>query len=115
VDSLIDSRRRGQAMLGNSTEAEAERVMRDHMAVPRHYYPISSVLAADDGGLWLQREADGTPVARWTVLDASGTPRGEVRLPRSTALRVVSGAEVWAIVRDEFDVPYLVRYRLRTD
>jgi hypothetical protein len=69
-----------------------------------------------DGALWIARfdtYTTGDETRDWIVLDPEGEPRGRLELP-ATGFRVAwSRADtVWVIENDEFDVPWLVRFRL---
>ena len=77
--------------------------------------PISGVLLAADGSIWLRREdlALQQDSITWWVLNPYGDLVGELRLPRRIRIRYVAGDTLWAIDSDELEVDYLVRYRVR--
>jgi hypothetical protein len=74
--------------------------------------PLAGVRQADDGAFWLQLQDDGGPLDRWLILAPDGEPRGRVTLPRNATIGWASGADLLSVQRDEFDVPWLVKYRI---
>jgi len=48
------------------------------------------------------------------VVGVSDRYLGAVELPRNALLHYARGDHVWAITRDEFDVQYVMRFRIRT-
>jgi hypothetical protein len=87
--------------------------LRGAMDFPPYRQPISYAEVGNDHSVWLFRDDFESDVDRWIVLDPDGTPRGELGLPASTRLYWMEGDRVWAVVPGEFDVPWLVRYRIR--
>jgi hypothetical protein len=89
------------------------RQLRASMDWPAFRLPIQDSWLAEDEGLWLKRQ-DGPRALmdRWIVLDAEGVPRGQVELPPGTRVLWSRGDTFWAVELDEFDVPWLVRYRI---
>ena len=54
---------------------------------------------------------------RFDVFDVDGTYLGQVEAPRGFARSprpAIEGDRMWAVVRDELDVPYVVRFRIVT-
>jgi hypothetical protein len=82
------------------------------MQWPEFFPPVSSVRIGSDGAVWLSRESVPGDDARWTVLNPDGSPRGELRVARRIVVRGSDAEGVWAVERDEFNVPWLVRYRI---
>ncbi len=75
--------------------------------------PVEAMLVADDGSIWLNRGAtDDMLSVQWLVLDEEGEPLATVSLPPGLTVLKVAPPMVWATERDEFDVPYLVRFRV---
>ncbi|HEX9708867.1 MAG TPA: hypothetical protein VGB42_02735, partial [Candidatus Thermoplasmatota archaeon] len=83
------------------------------MEVPDFQPPVRSVRVTGEGTLWLLREDVGGEHERWTVLDREDMPVGELELPREPTVVWTDNETVWAVERDELDVPWLVRYRIR--
>lgn len=92
----------------------AEQVIRERLVLPDFHPPVKNVVAGRDGSLWLQRETPGFgDTGRWNVLDAEGRMTASLALPRRLRVQDADADHVWGTVTDEFDVPYIVRYRLR--
>jgi hypothetical protein len=77
---------------------------------PAFFPPVTRIVATAAGEIWLQREPDGSPLTRWTVLDPDGAPLGQLRLPGSVIMRIVGRDQVWIVEPDRYGVPWLVRY-----
>jgi len=92
----------------------AMRAAREHVRIPESVPPISGAVAGLDGTVWLRREGMGSHEAVWLVLDEWGRHRASVRAPADLTIEAVDGSTVWGVVRDELDVPYVVRYRTRS-
>lgn len=96
-------------------QAIARRV-RAEMDFPDYQLPIRSSWLAQDESIWLQRTARGdsaeSGLPRWAVLDPEGRLRGEVRLAPGARPLWHRADTVWILELDEFDVPWVVRYRL---
>lgn len=110
-DSLIDGRvesyrdRPPPVDLGairEALETEAE--------WPDFHPPVRSVRVGLDGRVWLLREAVGG-ATRWTVLEADGTPQGDVVLPPTLNVHQSDGDVLWGVETDALGVQWLVRYR----
>lgn len=102
--------------------------------IPELKPPFRSVRVDDDGRIWVdlyQRgrlrndaaeipdvEEDGSARSRWTqplvydIYEPDGRFLGTVRLPDRFDLHVARGDLVWGVIRDEYEVEYVVRYRL---
>ena len=88
----------------------------DPSAIPSSKPHFAGLLVTPSGELWVRptRERDA-PGSRFDVFDADGRYLGALETP----LRVATGAapvfvgdRVYAVVRDELDVAYLVRFRV---
>ncbi|HSG82619.1 MAG TPA: hypothetical protein VLC48_10235, partial [Gemmatimonadota bacterium] len=110
-------------------------------SIPENKPPYQSFFVAEDGRLWVQlhQEAyqievdeDATeshapghievPVASWIepvafdVFEPDGRYLGMVRAPEGFQMNptpVARGDTVWAVVLDEMEVPYIVRFRIQ--
>jgi hypothetical protein len=89
--------------------------VRGAMNFPAFQPPIRAHRMADDGGIWLMREEDGGDTQRWTVLGPEAHLVGEITLPRGVYPIWMDSETFFAIERDDFDVQWLVRYRLHTE
>jgi hypothetical protein len=91
----------------------AQRALRAAMTFPEYRLPVQYVERDADGRLWVSRnEPEGSPVRRWALLDEDGLPIGELELPDRARILWSSGDFAWLLVPDEFDVPWLIRYRI---
>jgi len=79
--------------------------------LPDTYPPVTGTVAASDGSVWIRREISNGTV-RWLILNEDLDVRGELELPVGTIILDARDREIWARTRDEFDVPYVVRYEL---
>ena len=63
-------------------------------------------------------EAEGRPLIAWTeptvydVFEPDGTYVGQVSIPDGVWVVATAGDTVWAVTHDEFDIPYVHRYRI---
>lgn len=106
-------------------------------AIPDFKPPFQRVHAGRDGRIWVHlhrpgepvpadeidepRDSDARPPTRWRepvafdVFEPDGTYLGLVRAPAGFAIwptPIYDGDRVWAVVRDDLDVPYVVRFRI---
>ena len=86
--------------------------MRDADCFPPTVPPVTLLVPAQDGTLWLRREDMGGDSIRWDVVGREGTRVGRLRLPREHRVVAAAGNTMAAIERDEFGVEYVVRYEL---
>lgn len=87
--------------------------IRGAMSLPAYQPPIAQGRIGADDVLWLRLHDEGAEQQRWVLLGPDGRLLGGLSLPRGVMIHWSSGERAWAAVRDEFDVPWLVRYRLR--
>ena len=107
VDSLLAAIETRFLRAGH-TRAEIKRAL----FIPQFYPPITSGVAGADGSLWLRRE-EGRDSTHYWIIDKQGRRVGQVNLPTSVTLMAAAESMVWAVRRDEFDVPTVVRYRIQ--
>ena len=93
-----------------TTRFQAYTGIRQAIPVPASYPPVTRVLIATDGSVWL-RGRDDPAGATWTILDPKGDPVAMVREPPRTRFIEVDGG-VWATERDADDVESIIRYRI---
>jgi hypothetical protein len=91
------------------------------------YVPVTSTVhASSDGWLWVRRpdlEPDRAALAfalglpprpsYWDVFDDDGVYRHTLQLPPRFVVRSVTPTSVTGVLRDELDVPYIVRFGVR--
>lgn len=110
VDSLALVHAERLAERLDATPAAVAAAIKEQAAWPPYHPPVTTVLAGDDGSVWVRREAVGGTSARWDVLDERFSLVGWVALPVGLDLKVVSMDRVYGIEHDDFDVPRVVRY-----
>ncbi len=84
--------------------------IREAMPVPPSHSPVTKVLVAKDGSVWLRGRADPAG-ASWTILDPKGNAVALIREPANTRFVEIDGG-LWAIERDADDVESIIRYRV---
>ncbi|TVP78234.1 MAG: hypothetical protein EA352_02315 [Gemmatimonadales bacterium] len=95
-----------------SAEADSLVAARGESGVPAHRPPVSGARIGDDGTLWVRGEITPEPDQIWFVIGPDGNGHGRVMLPSEASIRWIEGTVVYVVEPDEFDVPWLVRYRL---
>jgi len=75
--------------------------------------PVTDLVVGRDGSLWLRREETGGPYVRWHVLDADARPLGRLDLPAHLEVLSADRETLLGTMPGEYDVPLLVRYRVR--
>jgi hypothetical protein len=111
-DSILDTRTGALTMILQESEAAIRQELASVLPLPDFHSPVSEARVGGDGSLWLRRENDGSEVRRWVVLNEDGTPRGKVHIPARGELHWSDGTHAWVVEPDEFEVPWVVRYRL---
>jgi hypothetical protein len=96
----------------SSTLNDPARARRELAAldIPETYPAMRRVVVAQDHSVWI--EPDGEPGQPWLVLDAELQPRGWVRVPPRHDYLVPDDGVLWAVRLGDFDVPFIVRYRI---
>ena len=82
------------------------------MKFPEFKLAVETVRLAQDESVWLRLSQSDQTNALWLILDAEGRPRGRLEVPANIRIRWSSGDFFWATVPDEYDVPWVVRYRI---
>jgi hypothetical protein len=81
--------------------------------VDRRFQPsVTAVKAGPDGSIWVRREETEAASVRWQLFTGEGALRGALSIPKDTELIRVGLEEVWAVEKNEFDVPFLLRMRV---
>lgn len=103
-----------------------EREFRDELAVPDAWAPVSRLLSANDGTVWLRREGldwkqqaavsdhqgQGDRWIRWDVLGPQGQHRAAVRTPATFHAMHAEHDQLWGVLKNRLDLPRIVSYRL---
>jgi hypothetical protein len=88
-----------------------EDFVRKAIVVPKYDWPIGQAVLADDGTTWVQIK--GTrPLVDWLIISPQGKHIATVELPRAVNVMLLQNG-IWAVSKDEDDVPSVVRYRLK--
>lgn len=86
--------------------------LRENWSERRFYPPVTWIVAGADGTILIRREETGTSTMRWEMLGRDGSRLAAFTTPADVRIEAATREEVWAVVTDELDVPYVVRYRL---
>jgi len=115
-EQVLDSLAARLATSGSSGQeidaGAVRRQIRDAMDFPEFQPPILAGVGGEDGTLWLRREDAGEGSYHWLVIDPDGSPRGHIDLPRRSVVQWVGTGGFVVIEPDEFDVPWVVRFRI---
>lgn len=85
----------------------------DLSKIPDEKPYFSDFTFADDGTLWVELETEAEfEGQRYDLFDPEGRYLGRLETPYALQRPIVRNGIVYAVVRDEFDVPYVVRARL---
>jgi hypothetical protein len=90
--------------------ARARQIARRYVTVPPFWPPISQVVVASDGAVWLNQ--GGVDATEWLVLNVQGHVHASVVAPRTLKIMEVHQRQVWGVEHDDLDIPYVVRYRI---
>ncbi|MDX2262564.1 MAG: hypothetical protein SFU84_12805 [Gemmatimonadales bacterium] len=105
---VVDSVQRGALERAKSAE---ERAARRRAVIPPAYPPVTEVILSDIGEVWLGTPG-GAAERSWIVLDARGTRKPDVILPKTFRPIAVIGREVIGTEVDPDDFIDIVRYRV---
>lgn len=88
----------------------------DRSKIPASAPTVRGFFVDDDGRLWVRVRTGNDAVRTFDAFDTAdgsylGTLETGLRLETSPA-PVVRGDTVWGVVRDELDVPFVIRARL---
>jgi hypothetical protein len=75
--------------------------------------PIDFAWLAQDGGVWVRMAGEaGSETTGWVLLNSRGKLRGRLDLPANFRIRWRRGDLFSAVEPDEYDVPWVVRFRI---
>ncbi len=117
ADSAADAQAAGmiefmQRVSPGASEASLAADLREAMYVPPFEPWVRSMKLTREGGVWLERQSTDGSGTEWWRFDGDLEPRGRVRTPEGLTVLAIDGDDVWGVERDEFDVDYIVRYRI---
>ena len=97
--------------------AALEERIRDATYKPAYVPPVGEIRLDEAGHIWVRRfdpvENDtGEAFGEWWVLDPNGTPMARTLIPVGLQVGHIGDDFLWGTEQDEFDVDYIVRYRL---
>jgi hypothetical protein len=67
---------------------------------------------SDDGRLWIQRTTRAGAPQTFDIFDSDGERIEQVILPQGRRLLGFGRGTVYAVIKDEFDLEYVERYRV---
>ncbi len=112
IDSVIKSVSERASRRTFPNRREAARAIRDVLYQPDFLPPVTGAVIGRDGTVWIKRESIPGDSIAWNVIDELGNMVGVLTLPKNLRVRQVQRDLVWAVELDEFDVPYVVRFRV---
>jgi hypothetical protein len=96
---------------GGGPGGAVETLVERGLTLPRHFAPIRRLVVGIDGTVWLE-QMDGFHGGSWLVLDRSGTPRFQVRLPATFTIGDATIDSIWGTDQDDLGVAYMIRLRV---
>jgi hypothetical protein len=102
----------GETRIRTPEAAVLRRQIRQNLYRPHFLPPVTELVLGRDGTIWLRREDLGREMAWWHVLDASGRMIARAWVPAGVRVAYADRTQVWAVEKDELDVPTLVKYRI---
>lgn len=117
TQGMFDFMSRNQPGLARGALEES---IRDATYKPAYVPPVGETMLDGDGNIWIRRfdpvELDtGEAVNEWWILDQGGAPLARALTPVGLRVRHIGPDFVWGTEQDEFEVDYIVRYRLMND
>jgi hypothetical protein len=115
-EAVIDSARgavleEAERIVDNTSRAAT--LVDEKVSFPSHYRAALDARLNRDGGVWIELPPDpASQRQRWVLHSETGDPTAQVELPQDVDAALFSDDHVWTIERDEFEVPYLVRFRI---
>lgn len=82
------------------------------LSLPDRLPPVTAIAVGAGGCVFLRRERMEGNFAEWLILDSRGVVMGSFRLPGGSVIRYGTATHIWAVEKDELDVPWIGRYRL---
>ncbi|TVP54226.1 MAG: hypothetical protein EA351_13675 [Gemmatimonadales bacterium] len=108
----IESFQRFAELEGRLSSAEAEEAYRASVLPPAHRPPVRSVHMDDSGRILLEWSRPPGASGELWLLDPDGEPRVRIEIEGEHEVLGFADPYVWMLELDEFEVPYLIRYRL---
>lgn len=88
----------------------------DAMYAPAFWPWAAALFLTRDGSTWVRLADSSRPgQVEWRILDDVGEPDATLFTPEGLRVLHVEGDELLGVETDEFDVEYIVRYRIRAE
>jgi hypothetical protein len=109
-----DERKAAEARIDSTVRTYGPIVTGGASLIPKNKPVIASIAADDQGRVWVRRTDTPAERPEFEVFDPSGRPIARVRASGKVgSLQVfITGNLLYTVVRDEFDVESVVRYRI---
>lgn len=82
-------------------------------SVPEHWPAVRGLAVDDQGRGWIGLATRPGDPAEWAIVARPGAYQASVRLPYGAEVKAVRGNRIYAVERDELDVPRVVAYEYR--
>jgi hypothetical protein len=92
---------------------QAESFARDSVPLPQFQPPVDGVVVGRDGTIWLRREHWGASREEYLVLNRDGAIVATVVAPAGLLILHAQRDQVWGVMLDDMELPYVLRYRIR--
>jgi hypothetical protein len=92
---------------------QAESFARDSAPLPAFQPPVDGVTVGSDGTIWLRREHWGATRHEYLVLGRDGDILATVVAPPGLRILHAQRNQVWGVMLDEMEIPYVLRYHVR--
>jgi hypothetical protein len=99
------------AAIEKASEFGAELASKAKPLIPT-VHPLHRLVTQGNDGSVLISVRSAAAASGNLLIDPQGTPRAWLTLPPRAIVSSVDATHVWAVVRDEDDLPSLVRYRI---
>lgn len=95
-----------------TTPAMARQLAVRHVEIPSTYQPISALIHAREGDVWLRTEPASAQNIIWKVYDPTGRHTADVTIPGGVTVLYADRSNAWGVQLGEYDIPRLIRFRI---
>ena len=92
-----------------------EMTLREEVDFPEYLPAVTNAHTARNGDLWIKTPRAESDSSSWLVFDTLGTAIGRVRTVEGLSVEYTDGGVLWGTIRDDLDVPILIRFRIHRD
>jgi hypothetical protein len=110
LQSHLTDLERAERARGREPNLSHIQALRDELPGREFYPPVTRLRTGGDGTIWVRREEVSDSVM-WQVFDRTGARVADVALESRLDVLRPSLTDLWAVDRDELDVPYVIRMR----